>query len=211
MHIPLPPIQFPDVFPVDLADALLPDGTSIRSRIPGLRVRLSPVGEEHLHDLQMLRGNIEAMRYLDRPMTYSLEDARDLWLRSLAMEKEKSGFQLGIFLGDAPAMIGTIGFFRMHYDSARTEIGYMLQPRYWRQGIATEAMQVMLHFGFEVMNFHRIEADINPDNDASIALCRKLGFRQEAHLRQNFYFGGRFTDTVIMGLLKADFRERLKV
>jgi drug/metabolite transporter (DMT)-like permease len=62
-------------------------------------------------------------------------------------------------------------------------------------------MQVMLHYGFGVMNFHRIEADINPDNDASIALCRKLGFQQDAHIRQNFYFGGRFIDTVIMGLL----------
>lgn len=204
----LPILHFPSTFPPDLADALLPDGSTIRSKMPGLRVRLSEVGEEHLHDLFLLRGNIEAMRYLDRPMTYTLEDARNLYDRTKAMEVEKTGIQLGIFLGDAPTMIGTIGFFRMHYDSARTEIGYMLQPRYWRQGIATEAMQVMLYYGFEVMNFHRIEADINPDNDASIALCRKLGFRQEAHLRQNFYFGGRFTDTVIMGLLKSDFRQQ---
>ena len=204
----LPILHFPTTFPADLADTRLPDGYTIRSRMPGLRVRLSIVGEEHLNDLFQLRGNIEAMRYLDRPMTYTLDDARNLWERSKAMEAEKTGFQLGIFLGDAPTMIGTIGFFRMHYDSARTEIGYMLQPRYWRQGYATEAVQVILQYGFEVMNFHRIEADINPDNDASIALCRKLGFRQEAHLRQNFYFGGRFTDTVIMGLLKSDFREK---
>jgi ribosomal-protein-alanine N-acetyltransferase len=84
----------------------------------------------------------------------------------------------------------------------------MLLPQYWRLGFATEVLMALLQLGFETIGFHRIEADINPANEASIRLCKKLGFIQEAHLRQNFYFEGRFIDTVIMGMLKEDWIEK---
>jgi ribosomal-protein-alanine N-acetyltransferase len=168
------------------------------------RLILKKLTENDLPALLKLRGDILAMRYLDRPMTYTLQDAKDLMERSDKMEIEKTGFQLGIFLKENEEMIGTIGFFRMDYSNLKTEIGYMIMPPFWRMGLGTEALKPIIQFGFEEMRFHRIEADINPENDASIALTAKLGFKKEAHLRQNFRFEGRFTDTIIMGLLKED-------
>jgi len=153
-----------------------------------------------------LRSNDEAMQYLDRPRAKSIDDAKNLIQSLDQFGIERTAFQWGVFLKSNAEMIGTIGFYRIDASNFKTEIGYMFFPSFWRQGFASEAIKELLQFGFEHIGFHRIEADINPNNKASILLCQKLGFEIEAHIKQNFYFEGNFVDTVIMGLLKKDWQ-----
>jgi ribosomal-protein-alanine N-acetyltransferase len=183
-----PELVFPDVVPV----------------LHTARLMLRPLGLDDVADYQKLRSHPLAMRHLDRPRTETMEQARVHLLSGLTLFAEKTGLQWGIFLQGKPSLIGTIGFYRLDAANLKSEIGYMLLPDFWRQGLGTEAMQAVMHFGFAEMKLNRIEADINPDNAASIALCKKLGFLQEAHIRQNFRFEGRMLDTVLMGILRSD-------
>ena len=151
--------------------------------------------------VQKLRSDIDAMRYLDRPKTQTIEQAIQK-LRRLQQEMaNEESFGWKICLKGTRELIGTIGLHRMRKESFRTEIGYMLMPEYWRQGLMMEALEAAISFAFTEMGFHTIEADINPENDASRKLLLRLGFQKEAYLRENFFFEGRFLDSEIYGLI----------
>ena len=107
----------------------------------------------------------------------------------------------GISFHETPEMIGNISFHRIEKENHRAEIGYMLHPKHWRQGIINEAMKAVLDYGFSVMNLHSIEANINPENVASSNLLKKRGFVKEAYYKENYFFDGKFIDTEIYSLL----------
>lgn len=143
------------------------------------------------------------MRYINRPLP-NRGDKMEQIRRVYQMHAEGTGIGWAISLKNNPRLIGTIGFYRMNLANFRAEIGYMLLPEYWRKGLATEAIQAVLKFGFETMHLHSIEADINPENEASRAILLKNGFRKEAYFRENFYFDGQFLDSEIYGLLVSE-------
>mgnify|MGYP003533459009 FL=1 len=65
-----------------------------------------------------------------------------------------------------------------------------------------EALDKALQFGFRTLNFHSIEAVIDPRNTASENLLVKANFKKEAHFKENFFYNNEFLDTVIYSLLK---------
>jgi len=74
----------------------------------------------------------------------------------------------------------------------------------------TEALSEMLRFGFEEMNLNRIQVKSAPSNGMSIKLIRRLGFKKEGVLRDNFIFRGELQDDVQFSLLKGEWDERRK-
>ena len=121
--------------------------------------------------------------------------------------KKKEAIRWGMVLKGKRAVIGTCGFHQLSKRHHRAEIGYELHPDYWRQGLASEAIRAILRFGFEEMGLHRIEANVDPNNDASANLLRKLGFTEEGFLRERFYDNGRFVDDWYFSLLGREFEE----
>ncbi|MDQ6787925.1 MAG: GNAT family N-acetyltransferase, partial [Acidobacteriota bacterium] len=104
-------------------------------------------------------------------------------------------------------MIGTINFWKIKKENYRAEIGYMLDADYHGRGIMNEAIRAVLRFGFGEMNLHSVEANVNPDNAASIRLLEKNGFVREAYFKENYFFGGKFLDSAIYSLLAPRVKE----
>lgn len=117
---------------------------------------------------------------------------------------ERRAFRWAITRRDEDRLIGTCGFHHIRPPHFRAEIGYELHPDYWRCGIGSEAVAAMVRFGFEKMGLHRIEAVVDPANQASAALLRKVGFQEEGYLRERFYDNGRFVDDWFFSLLKPE-------
>ena len=84
------------------------------------------------------------------------------------------------------------------------EIGWVMDPAYAGQGLATEAVAPLLTLAFDSYGLHRVTAQMDARNVASARLCERLGLRQEAHLRQNWWSKGEWTDTLIYALLASD-------
>ncbi|HZH36984.1 MAG TPA: GNAT family protein, partial [Flavisolibacter sp.] len=95
-------------------------------------------------------------------------------------------------------------YWRLEKENYRAEIGYMLEPRLHGQGFMYEAIQAVLHYGFEQLGLHSVEAQIDPRNGASAALLKKAGFIQEGYFRENYFLRDRFADTAVYSLLKRD-------
>ncbi len=88
-------------------------------------------------------------------------------------------------LKDTGKMIGNVYLGKRDFDSL--EIGYVMNRAYWGKGYAAESCNALIDRAFE-KGIHRIYAECDPENTASWRLLGRLGFRREAHLRQNVYF-----------------------
>ncbi|QJE72092.1 GNAT family N-acetyltransferase [Aerophototrophica crusticola] len=85
-------------------------------------------------------------------------------------------------------------------------LGYILLPETRGQGLATEAVHAALDFAFGPWDMHRVEANLDPRNARSERLLKRLGFTREGVRREDFLLGGRYYDTLIYGLLAAEWR-----
>jgi [ribosomal protein S5]-alanine N-acetyltransferase len=102
--------------------------------------------------------------------------------------------------------LGWCGFHTWFIDHRRAEIGYVLNDdSYKGKGIMREAIAPIVHFGFNEMNLHRIEAFISPDNEPSLKLVAKLGFTKEGHLREHYFKDNQMEDSLIFSLLRHEY------
>lgn len=155
--------------------------------------------------LYNMRSNADVLAFMD---TESHKSVNDSLMMIDAIQKsyaEKNGINWVVEEKLSGEMIGYIGFWRLMKEHLRAEIGYALHPSFWGIGYMEEAMKTILTFGFEAMNLHSVEANINPKNERSEKVLRKAGFIKEAHFRENYYFDGHFYDSAIYSLLKTCF------
>jgi ribosomal-protein-alanine N-acetyltransferase len=85
-------------------------------------------------------------------------------------------------------------------------LGYYIGAAYARKGYMTEALQLMLAFVFRRLRLHRVEANIQPGNRASIRLVKRAGFRREGYSRRYLKIAGRWRDHERWALLVEDWR-----
>jgi ribosomal-protein-alanine N-acetyltransferase len=103
-------------------------------------------------------------------------------------------------------VIGTCGFHNWFPEHRRAEIGYAMTSETQKgKGLMREALDAVLAHGFHEMNLNRVEAFIGPGNLPSLKLAQGAGFRQEGHLRQHYFHNGALQDSLVFGLLKADY------
>jgi ribosomal-protein-alanine N-acetyltransferase len=167
------------------------------------RLLLRKVTKEDAEELFFLRSNEDVMKYIDRPRAQSVNDAMDFLEMIDQAINNVEGISWAIALKENPTkLIGTIGYWRMKKEHYRAELGYMLNPAYWRQGIMKEAIFTLIDYGFNAMKLHSIEANINAENEASARILESTGFIKEAHFKEDYFFNGVFKDTIIYSRLK---------
>jgi RimJ/RimL family protein N-acetyltransferase len=167
------------------------------------RLLLRRMNPDDAEEILYLRSNDDVMKYIDRERTKTINDAKFFLEKIDGSIESNNGIMWGIALKGKPAkLIGNIGYWRLIKEHYRAEIGYMLHPSFWKKGIMKEALLRVIDFGFDEMNLHSIEANINPGNEASAMLLESTGFVREAYFKEDFFFDGEFRDTIIYSRLK---------
>lgn len=108
----------------------------------------------------------------------------------------------GVVVGALELSQIVMGVFRSAY------LGYYLGAPYAGQGLMSEAIALVLNHAFTEMGLHRVEANIQPDNAASLALVAKLGFVREGYSRRYLKIRGRWRDHERWAILAEDWRRR---
>ncbi len=88
------------------------------------------------------------------------------------------------------------------------KLGYAIHADHWGRGYATDASRVMLEFAFGALGKHRVTAAIGPENEASIAVVKRLGFIYEGHLRDHVFTNGTWRDSLLYSLLEDEYADR---
>ena len=137
------------------------------------RLRLAPFDiERDWHDIARIGGDPRVARMTSEHISPWPEAAVRAF-RAASQWRGRLGFRLGLwFQGD---LIGAVGI----WDDP-VEVGYFLDPAFWGQGLATEAMAAFLPQMIARFGLRHVVADHCTDNPASGAVLRKLGFQQIA-------------------------------
>lgn len=127
------------------------------------------------------------------------------------LDQDGSYLQLAVQLraGERPGrVIGDSYFTVASREHGRGEIGWTVHPDFVGRGYALEAATAVLDLAFGTLGLHRVFAELDTRNDASVALCRRLGMRREAHLVEDWWFKGEWADTGVHAVLQQEWRRR---
>jgi ribosomal-protein-alanine N-acetyltransferase len=106
-----------------------------------------------------------------------------------------------------------LGFFNLSQITRRSlqsaYLGYAVGKPFAGHGYMREGIQLVLHQAFTKLRLHRVEANIQPGNRASIALAEGAGFRREGFSPRYLKIGGRWRDHERWAILAEDWRSRL--
>jgi RimJ/RimL family protein N-acetyltransferase len=136
----------------------------------------------------------------------TLEEKTDL-LRSFRSQFDAGeNFVYGIFSTDEAEQLGGTGL-HPRIEPGGLEIGYWVRASAARRGFVTESTAALTRAGFEICEADRIEIRIEPGNEASFGVPRKLGFVEEATLKRRLpgKAGGALRDVTIFTMFREDF------
>jgi ribosomal-protein-alanine N-acetyltransferase len=167
------------------------------------RLMLRQVDNNDVNEIFFLRSDERVLKFLDRLPAASENEALELIQKINELEKSNDAITWAITLKEDAKLIGTICYWNILKEHHRAEIGYVLHPRYHGKGIMQEAMNEVLNYGFKIMKLHSIADTVNPGNEPSIKLLEKNGFIREAYFKEDYFFNGRFLDTVVYSLLAS--------
>lgn len=174
--------------------------------IEASRVRLRHIENADINSLYDIFSDSEALRCWGSPPFAERADAVNYLADINANFEKKTLFQWGISLKPDDKIIGTTTLFHLDEKNRRAEIGYALNREFWGKGYVTEALNSVFRFAFDELNLHRIEADVDPRNNASIKILEKFGFQKEGYLRERWFSGDEIQDAFFYGLLKSDWK-----
>lgn len=176
-----------------------------------LSPRLSELGVRPVEaaDAPELYALIEANReYLARWLPWAagqdLAATEQFIAESEAQLARNDGFQAVI----APQgeIVGVAGFHSIDWTNRNTSIGYWLAEDAQGKGTMTTVVSALVDHAFTEWSLHRVEIHCAPENHRSRAIPERLGFREEAVLRETELVGGRYLDSVVYGLLEGELK-----
>jgi ribosomal-protein-alanine N-acetyltransferase len=151
--------------------------------------------------------SMQASRSLHRPWLYAPqtpEDFREYLVRALSPSTQ---FFLACRHEDA-AIVGFLNLSEIVRGSFQSAyLGYGGVARFASQGYMSEALELLLQEAFAGLRLHRVEANIQPGNTASIALVRRGGFQLEGLSPRYLKIGGRWRDHERWAILSEGWRE----
>ncbi len=149
---------------------------------------------------------VKYLKSIVPPVNYEMEE--EFYISS---KKDLRNFQLSIIDKKTKKPIGNTSL-RVHpCNSFSLEFGIVIgEKKYWGQGIATEVLQGLLRFAFEIADFERVSLYVYKANKPACRVYEKCGFRYVGELKKFYYKENKFHDTFLMEILKKDYLKSKK-
>jgi RimJ/RimL family protein N-acetyltransferase len=149
--------------------------------------------EEDFAAMHALLSNAQAMTYWSTPPHDSENQTRD-WLAAMAATPAAEGDDF--IIEHEGRAVGKAGFYRF------PDIGYIIDPALWGQGLVAEALAPIIARAFAVHGLEQVTADVDPRNAASIRLLEKLGFAETHRASKTWLIAGEWCDSVYFALAR---------
>jgi [ribosomal protein S5]-alanine N-acetyltransferase len=175
-------------------------------RIVTKRLILRPPILKDAADIADNANNLNVSRYTARvPYPYTVKEAKG-FIKFCQKNAKDNLYNFGIILKSSGKLVGMIGLMALDTFTAKADVGYWLGQKYWRMGIATEALEAIVKFAFRKLKFVRLQADVAVENKASVKLLKKVGFKKEGLKRKGgrAKSTGKWHNTYLFGLLSSD-------
>ena len=176
--------------------------------LKGKSVLLRPVKRSDISFFLKWFNDPEVVQYLAMylPMT---EMAEEKYIEELGTAKARSHAQfiIEVKVGASTKLIGTCGLEGINSKDNHATFGIVIGEKdCWSKGYGLEAAGLIINYGFQQLNLHRIYSNAVAFNERSIKFHKKVGFREEGRLRQAMFKNGQYHDLVQFGILREEWK-----
>ena len=128
------------------------------------------------------------------------------WIRNVKKDKFKHNFAIETKEG---ILIGSVGIDILSKRDSRGSFGIIIgEKEYWSKGYGTETTRLVLDYGFKKLKLNRIELGVFEYNKRAIQVYKKMGFKLEGKLRDHITWKGKFYSTLMMAILKREWKNK---
>ncbi len=169
----------------------------------GTATYLRPVERTDAATIQPWMNDLEVTRNLTRFLPISLQ-AQEAFLDGMG---ERGDVVLGIADKASDALVGVCGLHDLHWQTRQAAFGITVGDKAAQgKGHGTEATRLMVGFAFETLNLNRVWLKVYEGNDRAARVYEKAGFRKEGVLRDDAFRDGRYRDSIVYGILRAEWK-----
>ncbi|GIN73775.1 aminoglycoside N(6')-acetyltransferase [Bacillus sp. J14TS2] len=173
--------------------------------LEGKRIYLRPIENEDLDLFYTTLWDKEGRKLTGTQTVFSRSNVQK-WFESIS--SDNSRIDLIICLQDNNQTIGEMAMLNIDNQNRNAVVRISIFDReFLGDGYGTEAMSLLLSFGFDILNLHRVGLDVYSFNQRAIKSYKKLGFKQEGIIRDELFYDGEYHDSIIMGILKSEFNK----
>ena len=109
---------------------------------------------------------------------------------------------------DDDKLIGSVGLERIEHVHRTATLGIFIGDKeYLSKGYGTEAIRLLIDYGFNYLNLHSIKLTVFEFNERAIRCYKKCGFKETGRHRENRFINGKYYDTISMDILENEFKE----
>jgi RimJ/RimL family protein N-acetyltransferase len=174
------------------------------------RLRLRRFAIDDLDGLAAIQARPEVARFLywEPRQREEVEPALAKYIAEdeISGEENDEAMSLAVKRREGGPLLGWVTIWLRSREHRQVEIGFVFDPGAQGQGYATEAARALLVLGFENLGAHRVYGRTDARNEASAAVMRRLGMRQEAHYREAEIFKGEWADELVFAILESEWR-----
>jgi RimJ/RimL family protein N-acetyltransferase len=174
-------------------------------KLIGNKCYLSPVDASETEKVAKWSNDIEiAIRTGDISDMITCEIQR----RYLENMNNSTGYAFYIIREEDDEVIGIGRLMRINFINRNAVMGMFIGEKSNRsKGIGTEAIKLLLDFGFNVLNLRNIMIETYSFNEAAIRACKKCGFKEIGRRRNSIIYGKKEYDEVFMDILSEEFQD----
>ena len=171
-------------------------------KLVGERIYLSPRSSEDVERFTEWLNDFETTDYTGRSgQLLTIEGEREYIQKNSNPEAT-----FVIVTLEEEQMIGTVGLEEIDAINRTATLGIFIgEKQYRNQGYGTEAIQLILDYGFNYLNLQNIKLDLMEFNERGLACYKKCGFREYGRRRKCRYVNGKYYDSIEMDVLKEEF------
>lgn len=174
-----------------------------RALVFGDNVHLRPIEREDID-----KGWLDWIndRTIQRHLASTLPNTRESLEGYWAASQPPNATMFAICLNDDNTYIGNGRLSEIDWINRRCKYGRIIgDSKHRGRGLGSEALVLLLRYGFHDLGMNRIFTSVTIENEASLASNDKVGMVREGILRQDIWHNGRFLDTVYLAMLREDF------
>lgn len=146
----------------------------------------------------------EEIRYMTgTKSTFTLEQIQS-YIKNIS--KDSSRIDLAICLNESDQMIGELSITDIEKEAKKAGLRISMNTiELTGKGYGTEAMKLILYYVFEDLKLNRLQLEVFSHNIRGIRTYEKVGFIKEGTLRDSLNYNGKYSDEIIMSILKKDY------
>lgn len=175
-------------------------------KLVGERIYLSPKSceEEDIIKFTEWMNDFEITDYIDNSsMSFSYESEKE-WI--IASAKKSGPGNFNIIDLETNELIGSVGLDKIKDVSRSAVLGIFIgNDKYRSNGYGTEAIKLLLEYGFKYLNLHSIKLTVLDVNARAYKCYIKCGFKETGRDREAMYLNGKYHDVINMDILESEF------